>query len=111
VNNREKNFTRDRLKRRIAAIDETIDRYLAELDRADRQAEVIGVPVPITFLGRHWSALKERRERARVRAILYGMPDRELKDLGLTRNEIESVMVYDSGERVRAYPKQNRFRG
>jgi uncharacterized protein YjiS (DUF1127 family) len=65
----------------------------------------------VTFLGRHWSALKERRERARVRAILYGMPDRELKDLGLTRNEIESVMVYDSGERVRAYPKQNRFRG
>jgi hypothetical protein len=34
------------LKRRIAAIDETIDRYLAELDRADRQAEVTGVPVP-----------------------------------------------------------------
>src|SRR5262245_13050887 len=48
VNNREKNFTHDRLKRRIAAIDETIDRYLAELDRADRQAEVTGVPVPAT---------------------------------------------------------------
>ena len=46
VNNREKNFTHGRLRRRIAAIDETIDRYLAELDRADRQAEVTGVPVP-----------------------------------------------------------------
>ena len=46
VNHRGKNFTHDRMKRRIAAIDETISRYLAELDRADRQAEVTGVPVP-----------------------------------------------------------------
>src|SRR5262245_25977097 len=48
VNHRERNFTHDRLKRRIAAIDESITRYLAELDRADRQVEVTGVPVPAT---------------------------------------------------------------
>ncbi len=36
VNNREKNFTHERLQRRMAAIDEGIARYLAELDRADR---------------------------------------------------------------------------
>ena len=46
VNNREKNFTHERLKRRLTAIDEGIARYLAELDRADRQAAVTGVPVP-----------------------------------------------------------------
>jgi transposase len=46
VNNREKNFTHERLKRRLAAIDEGIARYLAGLDRADRQAAVTGVPVP-----------------------------------------------------------------
>lgn len=60
------------------------------------------------FLGRHLRALKERRERARVKTILYGMQDRDLKDLGFTRSEIESVMVDDSGERIRAYPDQNR---
>ena len=38
MNHREKNFTHDRLTRRMAAIEGTIDRYLAELDRADRQA-------------------------------------------------------------------------
>ena len=43
VNHREKNFTQDRLARRMAAIEGTIDRYLAELDRADRQHEVTGV--------------------------------------------------------------------
>lgn len=65
----------------------------------------------VGLLRKHWDAFKERRERARVRAIFYGMHDRELKDLGFTRSEIESVMVDTSGDRIRAYPKQNRFRG
>jgi hypothetical protein len=46
VNHREKNFTQDRLARRMAAIEGTIDRYLAELDRADRQQEMTRVAVP-----------------------------------------------------------------
>ena len=46
VNAREKNFTHDRLKRRMAAIDKTIDRYLCELERADRQQVATGIPVP-----------------------------------------------------------------
>jgi transposase len=46
VNHREKNFTQARLARRMTAIEGTIDRYLAELDRADRQHEVTGVAVP-----------------------------------------------------------------
>jgi uncharacterized protein YjiS (DUF1127 family) len=58
------------------------------------------------FLKTYWGAFQERREHARVRAIFYGMQDRELKDLGFTRSEIESVMVDSSGERVRAYPKK-----
>ena len=45
VNNREKNFTHERLQRRMAAIDEGIARYLAELDRADRQAAATGALV------------------------------------------------------------------
>ena len=42
VNHREKNFTKDRLAKRIAAIESTIERYLKELDRADREQEVTG---------------------------------------------------------------------
>jgi uncharacterized protein YjiS (DUF1127 family) len=41
------------------------------------------------FLRRCWSAHQARRERARVRAFLYAMPDRELKDIGISRSEIE----------------------
>ena len=52
VNHREKNFTQNRLKRRMASIDKTIERYLAELDRADRQLEVSGIPVPAAKVAR-----------------------------------------------------------
>jgi transposase len=64
VNHRERSFTHDRLKPRIAALDESIARYLSELDRADRQAEVTGVPVPateVTALGARVEALRHVR--------------------------------------------------
>jgi hypothetical protein len=38
------------------------------------------------------------------------MQDRELRDIGITRDEIESVMVDDSGQRIRAYPKAKALR-
>jgi hypothetical protein len=38
------------------------------------------------------------------------MPDRELKDLGFARSEIESVLVDDSGDRIHAYPTSIRLR-
>jgi uncharacterized protein YjiS (DUF1127 family) len=50
-------------------------------------------------------AHQERRERSRARAMLHGMPDRALKDLGFARCEIDSVLADDSGERLRAHPK------
>jgi uncharacterized protein YjiS (DUF1127 family) len=47
-----------------------------------------------------WNAFQMRREHARGRAMLHGMDDRGLKDLGLTRSEIGSVMTDASGERL-----------
>jgi len=37
VNNRNRNFTRAKMKRRIAEVDATIERYLQQLAEADRQ--------------------------------------------------------------------------
>src|SRR5271157_4090724 len=37
VNNRDKNFTRAKMERRIAQIEESVARYLQQLDTADRQ--------------------------------------------------------------------------
>ena len=38
VNNRDKNFTRAKMKRRLAEVEASIDRYLKELDKTDRSA-------------------------------------------------------------------------
>src|SRR6185437_3771064 len=37
VNNRDKNFTRAKMERRLAQIEESVARYLSQLDTADRQ--------------------------------------------------------------------------
>ena len=36
VNNRDKNFTRAKMERRLAQIEESVARYLSQLDTADR---------------------------------------------------------------------------
>jgi len=70
VNHREKNFTQDRLTRRMAAIEGTIDRYLAELDRADRQYEVTGVPVPAAKVERLKRCIETLNQKLKSLAAL-----------------------------------------
>ena len=41
VNNRDKNFTDHKLKKRMEQLEESIGRYLAELDRADREPTLV----------------------------------------------------------------------
>jgi transposase len=40
VNNRDKNYTQRKLKARIEQVEDSINRYMEELDRADRQPEL-----------------------------------------------------------------------
>ena len=44
-----------------------------------------------SFFKRYWDAYQERRERERLRAVLYGLNDWELQDIGIARGEIEYV--------------------
>ena len=44
-----------------------------------------------SFFRRCLSAYHERRQRQRVRAALCDLSDRELKDIGTTRGEIDFV--------------------
>jgi uncharacterized protein YjiS (DUF1127 family) len=57
---------------------------------------VLGQPALSTrqvpgFIGECWNALQERRKRAKVRAALYGLNGRDLKDIGIAHGEIEFV--------------------
>jgi len=44
VNNRDRNFTKAKMKRRLQQIDESIERYLGQIASADRQEAAIAEP-------------------------------------------------------------------
>ena len=46
VNAKARNYTREKLRRRLGEIDEAIARYLAELDRADEVLSKTGMTMP-----------------------------------------------------------------
>jgi uncharacterized protein YjiS (DUF1127 family) len=44
-----------------------------------------------SFIWKYWEALRERRERQKLRAALSDLSNRELMDIGTTRGEIDYV--------------------
>ena len=44
VNNRDRNFTKAKMRRRLQQIDESIERYLGQIASADRQEAAIAEP-------------------------------------------------------------------
>ena len=70
VNNREKNFTHDRLKKRMESIEQGIKRYMADLDRADRQAEFTGVPVPASKVAALRGRIDGLKEKIQILSAL-----------------------------------------
>ena len=58
VNTRDRNFTQAKMQRRLAQIDESIARYLSQLDSADRQGEALPES-KITRLNEKIAALRQ----------------------------------------------------
>jgi len=56
----------------------------AELKQATRSTQRVS-----NFLGSCWVAFHQWRRRDRLRTELYGLSDRELMDIGITRGEID----------------------
>ena len=52
---------------------------------------IASTPHVFRFCKAYWAVFQERRKRERVRADLYDLNDRELRDIGITRGEIEYV--------------------
>ena len=55
----------------------------------------------LSSLKTYWRAFQERRQRERLRVSLYDLTDRELMDIGLTRNDIDYIVVHRAIERLR----------
>jgi uncharacterized protein YjiS (DUF1127 family) len=76
----------------------------ATMTTIDRRAEFVQTarltPRISAFCNRCRSALQERRNRARLRATLHVLPDRILRDIGVSREDIEYLARNGTDERV-----------
>ncbi len=91
VNNRDKNFTRGKMKRRLAEVEASIDRYLGELDTADRSAP----PEDTRPLKDKILALTEEMERLKKLEVrMLQAPDQQLS---LTDPDARSMRHRGSG--------------
>ena len=64
---------------------------------------VLGQPAASTrkiqsFIGECLNALQDRRKHRKVRAALYAMDDRSLKDIGIAYGEIEYVASHPDSD-------------
>jgi transposase len=94
VNNRDRNFTSAKLKRRMEEIEASIGRYLAALDTADRQEPAVAqarsarLDEKITALKAQMQALKE------IEVQLNATPD---KQISLTDPDARSMKTRGTG--------------
>ena len=91
VNNRDKNFTRAKMERRLAQIEESVARYLQQLDSADRQEPSEARATKTIRLREKIAKLKEEMQR------LYGLKARMLA------TPDQQISLTDPDSRVRRY--------
>jgi transposase len=88
VNARDKNFTEAKMKRRLERIDESIARYMAQLETADRHSDA----VPEAKVARLKDKIvKLKEEVARLNAINAEMMKSEDKQISLTDPDARSM--------------------
>jgi len=91
VNARDKNFTEAKMKRRLERIDESIARYMAQLETADRQAAA-GADVPAAKVTRLKDKIaKLNEEIARLNAINADLQKSPDKQISLTDPDARSM--------------------
>jgi hypothetical protein len=94
VNNRDKNFTSAKMKRRLAAINESIERYLTSMDTADR-AEPEVAALKKGRLQDKIEALKQQMQTLQViEAQMNAAPDQQVS---LTDPDARSMKTREGG--------------
>src|SRR6201997_5235978 len=104
VNNRDKNFTRAKMQRRMAQIEESVARYLHQLDSADRQERSLARTTKSTRLKEKIAKLKEEMERLKALDVqMLGTPDQQIS---LTDPDARSMATSGRGSGVVGYNVQ-----
>ena len=79
VNNRDRNFTRAKVERRRAQLEESVARYLSQLDTADRQEPSEALAAKTTHLKEKLARLGEEMERLKgLEAQMLAAPDQQI---------------------------------
>ncbi|MFI5224298.1 MAG: IS1182 family transposase, partial [Nitrospirales bacterium] len=103
VNNRDRNFTSAKMKRRMEQIEESIDRYLSQLETADRQEPPV-VQVKVDRLRDKISILKEEMQRLKKLEVrMLKAPD---KQISLTDPDARSMATSGKGTGMVGYNVQ-----
>jgi len=104
VNNRDKNFTRAKVERRRAQLEESVARYLSQLDTADRQPPSEALVAKTTRLKEKLTKLKEQMERLKgLEAQMLAAPDQQIS---LTDPDSRSMATSGRGSGVVGYNVQ-----
>ena len=104
VNNRDRNFTRAKMQRRMAQIEKSVARYLEQLDSADRQEPSAAREIKTTRLKEKIVKLKEEMRRlAGLEAERRAAPDRQVS---LTDADARSMATSGRGSGVVGYNVQ-----
>jgi transposase len=104
VNNRDKNFTRAKMERRLAQIEESVARYLRQLDSADRQEASEARATKIARLKEKIAKLKEEMQRlSGLKARMLATADQQIS---LTDPDSRSMATSGRGSGVVGYNVQ-----
>jgi transposase len=104
VNNRDKNFTRAKMERRMAQIEESVGRYLQQLDTADRQEPSEALKTTTSRLKEKIAKLKEQMQRlAKLQVQMLAAPDQQIS---LTDPDARSMATSGRGSGVVGYNVQ-----
>jgi transposase len=94
VNSRDKNFTRAKMKRRLAAVEASLDRYFEQLEAADRASQVCTDTDTIKLEDKIAQLKQEMQRLKKLEAQMLNAPD---KQLSLTDPDARSMKTRGTG--------------
>jgi transposase len=104
VNNRDKNFTRAKMERRLAQIEESVARYLSQLDTADLQEPSEALAIRTSHIQDKLAKLANEVERLKaIEKAMLASPDQQIS---LTDPDSRSMATSGRGSGVVGYNVQ-----
>ena len=104
VNNRDRNFTKAKMRRRLQQIDESIDRYLGQLASADRQESAEGKSQRLEN-----KITRLKQEMARLKKLEVRMHEAPDQQTSLTDPDARSLATSGRGTGMVGYNVQTRL--